>query len=590
MQRTLFVPLFALGLFVLLIFVGTRQGAIPLSTDPFAIYQTKVKNHSSPSFHFKNQSDLLGSQLEFREDKRVNYVAVGDFDNDGFEDIVLVEAHKLPKKEAFIKILRNVDGKTFRDVTSEVLKLPIGDEAPHFISAAAFVDLDNDGWKDLYIAQFMAPHLVLKNIHGKFDFDHQIPIDRIVAPTRGINFFDFNRDGFLDVLITNFSSQVYSPEFNYPKGTITSNYSLREERGEGNILLANRAGKKLEITPDALGLSDHGYTWASAIADIDGDGYPDVYFANDYGFDRFYKNNQGKNFTDISKQALGNRRSENAMGAEVGDIANNGMSSIYTSNGSKPGLIRGWNHLWSQQLAGGLDMKDTSADLGIDKCGFSWGSKFADFDKDGSLDLFVVNGRSGTPGNNRNRWYYRLYNWTVPAQIKFSKYVEIPWRVNGQEYDFAQGQLNCVFWQQGGTFIDVAEEVGITDTENGRGLAVFDFNNDGQEDLLIGNWQNDPLLYVGERHNQNHWLGLRLVGTKSNRDAIGSKIILKTRKMTQTRIIAPGNGFANFSSTRVIFGIAEGDSIEEINIIWPNGGSQKFIPTSLDKYETIYEN
>ncbi len=572
------IPLIAIAIFVGLVSMGLKQGAIPLGADPFAIYQEPNKDQIQTGLQYENKSEVINSKINFTANDNTLFLAVGDYDNDGFEDILLVNGNS---EKRDLVILRNSAGNEFQNVTSKVLNLPSGEFA---FSAAVFVDLDNDGWQDLYVAQFMKPNFALKNIKGKFSFNDQIPMDQVIAPIRGINLFDFNKDGYVDLYLTSFSDKVYAGLFSLP-GLTRSQFPIRDKSGSENILLKNLNGKRLEKTKDALGLADGGYTWASGIADFDNDGYPDVYVANDYGFDHFYKNNHGQFFTDISTEALGPIRSENSMGAEIGDFSNSGRLGLYVSNASKPGMPRGWNHLWQPAYADSINLRDISSDIGSDKCGFSWGAKFADLDKDGNLDLFVANGRTGQINSNNNRWLLRLYEWNLPPFLKFSKYIQIPYK----NYDFAQGQKNCLFIQRAGKFVDVAQQIGITDLENGHSLAVFDFNNDGQEEFLIGNFGHAPILYQGIRRNENHWLGLKLTGVTSNRDAIGAKIKLQTKDSTQTRIIFPGNGYGNSSSKRIIFGIPKEYGSFKIEITWPNGHVQKILPDKIDRYYEITE-
>ena len=579
-----FVALGSALLVMALITLGIKNGAIPISKDPFAIYQQSDSNekHFKADFLFENKSNLIGSSVVDLRENFALYVAVGDIDNDGYEDVVMVN-HNI-KMGNSLKVLKNIGGKFFEDQTQKVLNL--SEVSTTAFSASVLVDLDNDGWPDLYIAQFMKSHLALKNIKGHFDYKHQIAIDQIIAPTRGINLVDFNKDGFVDFYLTSFSESVYSSLFDNPHAVSEAPYPIRSLSGSQNILLLNEYGKKLTKTKDALGLSDGGYTWAVGIADFKNTGYPDFYIANDFGYDRFYKNIDGKKFVDVSQSALGDIRSENAMGVEIADIHNNNRLGIYVSNASKPGMPRGWNHFWQMNDDVKLSFSDMSTDLQIDKCGFSWGAKFADLDKDGHLDLFVVNGRSGQLNEKtQNRWIYRLYEWNIPPELKYLKYIQVP-QVN---YHFAQGQRNCVFVQRDEKFIDISQSVGVSDEENGRALAVMDLDNDGQEDFLISNLLFDPILYKGTRFNKNQWLGLKLVGIRSNRDAIGAKVKMITEQSTQTRLIFPTNGYQNESSRRVIFGVKETDHVKKIQIFWPSGAQQDFYPEELNRYYEITE-
>jgi hypothetical protein len=573
-----------LALFIVagLLVMGVRNRSIPVSSDPYALYQDKIVNNKKTDFHFTDHSDLIGSRKDDPNNVFTLSNVISDYDNDGFEDILLVNYDNASGGTG-IKILKNMQGKNFKEATSEVLQLPPTIDS---ISAIAMVDLDNDGWKDLYIGRFMKPHLVLKNNHGKFNFNSQIAIDEVIQPTRGIYLLDYNRDGFVDIYLSSFSQTVYSLLFNYSMAKTEVDFPVRNQSGSQNVLLMNNKGERLVKKEKALGAEDGGFTWAVGIEDFNNDGYPDLYVANDFGFDHFYENVKGEKFVEKSKEALGNIRSENAMGVEIGDVDNSGNKGIYISNASKPGMPRGWNHFWKYtNEKSAVHFKDEAKNISIDKCGFSWGSRFVDINKDGLLDLFVVNGRTGKAESNSNRWYYRQYEWNLPPAFKFLENIHIPF--NG--YSFAQGQKNCFFLNNGKDFDDVAENSGITDLENGRSVTMIDYNNSGQESFVLGNYMHDPIFYTTERSNQNHWVGLILEGTESNKDGIGANLSLVTDSMTQHKSLYPTNGFSNQSSSRILFGIPAAQKAKSIEVKWPSGKISILPLEKVDQYYKIKE-
>lgn len=577
------VTVLAFILVLVLLGFGLRNHSIPLSADPYAVYQSKAKSASTPrtDFRFVDQSSLIGSRQNDPHDVYTISNVVGDFDGDGYEDILLVNFQNEDARTK-IKLLKNNRGEHFQDVTADRLDLPQSIDA---ISAVALVDLDNDGRKDLYIARFMKPHLALKNINGSFSFNHQIPVDPIHQPTRGIYLLDYNRDGFVDLYLSSFSTSVYSLLFNDMMAKTEVDFPVRNKSGSHNILLRNQAGKQMVAVEKALGAEDGGFTWAVGIDDFNGDGFPDLYVANDFGYDRLYLNQEGKNFVDRSEQVLGKIRSENAMGAEIADVDNSGVKGIYISNASKPGLQKGWNHFWRVEAKKDLHFSDEAKKFAIDKCGFSWGSRFVDINKDGLMDLLVVNGRTGRPNDNTNRWYYRQYEWNLPPFLKFLPEVHVP---HGG-YNFAQGESNCFFLNNGHDFDDVAESVGLTDQENGRSVTAIDVQNSGQESFVIGNYMHDPFLYKTDRSNKNQWLGLMLEGTKSNRDGIGAQVKLKTEKWIQQRSLYPSNGFASQTSLRLIFGLPENQKTASVEVTWPSGKVTTREVSQFNRYITIKE-
>lgn len=572
-----------MGLVLGLIAFGLYTGAVPRESDPFSVYQRKLA-HAAPDFSFKDVTDLL--PIERREFPAhlfgATYASVSDYDRDGFEDLLVLYAEGVLFGTP--RLLRNVNGRRFEDVTENAGLAPL--DSMKCISSAVFFDWDNDGWDDLYVACMRREHAFFRNEGGVFRRVEIPALRAFLEESRAINPFDFDGDGFLDLYITNYFSFERNPDAG-GKMTFASNKPVASLEGGRNYLLRNEGGRGFREVGKELGVADRGLTWASGVADFNDDGYPDLFVANDYGFDQFYLNEGGKGFRRVTEKSLGHIRSRFSMSAEVGDIDNDGTLDLYVSNASKPGLMRGFNSLWTG--VGGSKgiprFEDRARSLGVDKCGWSWGAKFADFDKDGALDLFVVNGRSGKEPTDY--WYKLAFSLYVPQELRQFGAFNLPFRDTDT---VAPGQRNCVFRNVGGEFIDVTDSVGVTDELNGRSLAVFDFDNDGAEDIVITNIGASPILYKGVRNNGNSWIGFQLEGTRSNRNAIGARIELVTSSGRKSlREVFPGNGYLAQSSRRVLFGVPAGESVSEIRIRWPSGKWQPVSRFRLNAYNFVKE-
>lgn len=574
----------------MLIAFGIRRGAIPLRGDAYAVYETArfqpTPERPHPGFSFADRRELLGKEFqEFRNQPHSwPWVSVEDFDHDGFEDLLLVYRSYQPSPSPnayWFQLLRNNQGRGFTDVTEE-RGLGALQHSPD-IKAAVFVDMDNDGWPDLFITRRGAPPLFFRNHGGRFTEDSSAVPDVPLGDGWGIALLDYDRDGYLDVYVYNYSA----PSQKRKRDDFAFNNVGNTDRGGPHFLLHNDHGKRFAVVPGALGLSNHFHTQAVGVGDFDGDGFPDIYASNDFGFDQLFMNQSGKGFLNRT-DALGYFRSSNSMSASVGDVHNSGKLDVFATNVIKPGLTYGFNRLWqNRSAAGALRFADEAQDSAVAKCGWGWGSQILDFDKDGWQDIVMVNGRHGRQKDS-DYWYY----YTEAQKV-------LPWAKQhgltgyglfGQAKSVAPGERDCLFLSNGGrSFVDVAKTVGLTDELNGRSLVWFDMDNDGQEDLVVGNAEASELLYVGHRDNPNQWLGLKLEGVKSNRMAYGAKLWLTTEKLRQMREIYTTNGFLSQSSPRLIFGIPAGDKFKELEIHWPSGAVQKLSGLRLNQYHRIKE-
>lgn len=571
-----------------LIFYGFYNEAIP-QRDPFTLFQTN-KGHqvANSEFHFVEVARKLGithkhevydpspeSMTLYPRNHMNASVSVGDYDNDGLMDIFFTTQKEGRRNYLY----RNTGGGHFADVTEEV---GLGEDrnVPGNSVAAAFFDFDGDGWSDLYISK-VGCHKLFRNIRGHFkDISNETGVDQVCGFSTGVNVFDFNKDGYLDLFITNFfdSGPIHSgKEFNG-----TTELTSHNRRGGPDFLLQNMAGKEFKNVAPQLGVADTGLGWSAGISDIDGDGFPDIYIANDFGQDRIYKNNKGLSFEDITGTLVGVQPTRNGMNAEFGDVNHTGRPAAYVTNVSKIGNKRGANLMWAISPSG--KFQNISFKMGTDRCGFSWGAKFFDANRDGWLDLITTNGFWNA--GEKSYWYKWATLDGLPAFLRKDP-ANHPMTEGTQ---LAANQPNCLFVRKAGRFTDIAQESGIDDLFEGRGVAIVDLDNDGALDVVIANHNERPTVYKQVPTNQNHWIGFTLSSGKSkNRNAIGAKVQIKTSSFTQTIQLYPANGYASQSDPRAYFGLA-GDSSVDLEIEWPDGHRQKVSSLSVDEYHKISED
>jgi hypothetical protein len=324
----------------------------------------------------------------------------------------------------------------------------------------------------------------------------------------------------------------------------------------------NRDGTFTNVTKAAKIFQPNGKNLSVAAADYDNDGWPDLFVAND-GIDVYlYHNEHNGTFkevaltTGIALTANGNPMA--AMCMSLGDYDNDGFLDLYVSDFQGAG-----DHIWHNDGKGFLEEVSDHAGLTTATQGvLSFGGGFFDYDNDGRLDLFIANGH-----------VYQGVEKTAP-NIHYK-------------------QINSLFHNAGGgRFSDVTavSGSGFTTPYLGRGAAFADFDNDGYEDIVVGNNGDPPLLLHNSGGVQgNHFVNLRLVGTRSNRDAMGARIKLISGGVSQIREVAGGGSYLSQSDLRAHFGLGRQTRIESIEILWPKGLRQSFKGIDADRFYIVEE-
>lgn len=553
-------------------------------------------NATKPEFSFVEKSDESGlkhiSKLFLRYDKMKNYRAmtptvtspiVADINNDGFMDVFVTTPEKGVLGSMFIN---NKDG-SFTNVSEKYgITKDLNPEGSAWV--AGFFDYDNDGYKDLYLA--IEPcHMLLKNVKGeKFaDVSKETGVNKTCKRSTGLAFLDFNLDGFTDVYLTNTfknigidggdESEIQS--FFIPR----ANKSILDIAGP-NILIKNINGSTFQNMDKGAGAGNGFLAWSVGVSDLNDDGYPDLMIANDFSGNRVFINQKNETFEGRSNAYLGEQFDTSNMGVEFGDVNNDGLQDVYITNISRSTFTPNHHDFMYVKNADNHAFSEKSEEMRVDRCGWAWGSKFADFDLDGKLDLFVVNGFfSDGP---KDFWYAWSVYTSLPSFMVNGP--EIMPNSNGSSLD--GNQRSCLFWQgKDGKFSDITNDVGITDTLNGRGISLIDTLNDGKTNMLVTNHNSKLLYYKHNVNNKNNWIGFDLVGTKSAKDAFGAKLeIYSEGKLLTAKEKYPTNSFSSQSDPRLLFGLGNKKNIS-ILIRWPSGQKSNLALTELNKYVKIEE-
>ncbi len=486
-----------------------------------------------------------------------------DFDNDGWLDIFLVDSGSHPrstqKRPARNALYRNNQDGTFTDVAEKAGVL--GREGCYG-NGVAVGDFDNDGWSDLYVTCF-GSNLLYRN-RGDGTFEE-------VAGKAGVTvgkwsssaaFFDADNDGDLDLFVCLYLDwslgnnpwcgerkegyrSYCHPDFFQPTPS-----RLFRNNGDGTFSDVT-APAGVDIPGKALGV---------VTGDVDGDGNTDIYVANDAVANFYFHNRGGGAFEEkglLSEVAYGSSaKAESGMGTDFGDFNGDGLLDLIVTN-----IDYEMNNLYSYSKDGYFNNDTVPAGLGQAALLFSgFGVRFVDFDNDGDLDLVILNGH---PLDNINMYRDGVTGSETPM----------------------------LFENRDGRYISVADQAGEVWKKpvNGRALASGDFDNDGDPDFLFVCNGQRPELIRNDTRNPNAWVGFKLVGVKSNRDAVGATLVLKTNRRTLTRQRQGGGSYQAAHDARVVFGLLPGEQPESLSIRWPSGIAQEVDALQLRRYQTINE-
>jgi hypothetical protein len=520
--------------------------------------------------------------------------AAGDYDGDGRDDL-FVTASALG---ATHRLLRNEgpgpDGlPRFRDVTAAA-GVGGGNDARSIVADALWFDADGDGRQDLLVARFGTPLLYRNRGDGSFeDATAGSGLDTF-ANTLAAIAFDYDRDGRLDLLLAHYFRAVDLLAEPIADRRVLPD-DLDQATNGGGVTLWRNVGvaaggfaRFADVTREA-GLAAHtGWTLDAGHGDFDDDGWPDLYLANDYGTDRLFWNRGGR-FVDGTADSLG-IDTKKGMNVDVADYDRDGRLDIYVTNITDD-YMRECNMLWHNDGPGPdgvVGFTDVSRETGTCDSLWGWAAKWGDLDLDGWSDLFAVNGLRSA---GEEDYVPVLLEMVLRPGVDFADLAS--WPAIGRR-SWSGYQRKRLFRNLGGgAFADVAAAAGVDNDRDGRGIAVADFDGDGLLDLFQTNAGQESLLYMNRSPRGGRWLGLRLVGVGSNRDAIGARVTVTLPGGERlVRELDGGNGYSSQSSKTVHFGLGPLDArvelVGSVEIRWPSGRAER-VSVPLDRVSTVRE-
>ena len=531
-------------LFALVLCLSSCTSEPPLEETP--VYFAELTQRAGLNFAHYN-----GAQGNYYYPETMGSgAAFFDYDGDGWQDIYLINGAPLgapsPDPLPTNQLFRNVGNGTFANTTSTSGS---GDSAYGMGCAAA--DYDNDGDQDLYLTNFGPNALYRNEGQGRFaDLTRKTGVGDARWGT-GCGFLDYDKDGDLDLFVVNYVRYELEGDFVCRRGSLRSYCPPSSYEPVGDILYRNDGGTFTDVTRET-GIDQEGWGLGLAFSDFDLDGDTDIYVANDGSMNFLYENRAG-HFTDISLQTgvrfNQNGLAEAGMGVDFGDFDNDGNQDIFVAN-----FALETNTLYRNSGQGRF--QDLTAASGLESSSFlplGFGTRFLDFDNDTDLDLVVGNGHV----------------------------IDIIAQTDANQ---AYAQRNQLFRNDGTShFTDVSNQVGTAfGIENvARGLATADYDNDGDQDILITATGASPQLLRNDGGNRNHWLTIHLQG-KVQRDALGARVTLTAGGIRQVKERQSGGSYLSSHDPRLHFGLGQATHAA-VEIRWPNGQIQTLSRVQADQ-------
>ncbi len=491
-----------------------------------------------------------------------------DYDNDGWQDIFLVNGTRLDplrgEQTPTNRLYRNKGDGTFQDVTEKA-----GLRRTGWGQGVCVGDYDNDGNEDLFISAYGKNALYHNQGNGTFA---EVAERAGVADNRtrwgsGCAFLDYDRDGRLDLFVASYIDLDLKtaplPETGPclykgltvacgPPGLAGGVNSLYRNNGDGTFAdVSTKAG--ITKTNGTYGLG-------VLVADFDDDAWPDVYVANDSAPAALYHNNRDGTFTDVGVEAGAalsiDGKPQAGMGVTAGDYDRDGRLDIFKTN-----FAGDTSTLYHNAGKGVFDDVTFPAGLGVNTRWLGWGCGFVDVDNDGWPDIFLVNGHV----------YPEVERLTTEA---------------------GYAQRKVLYRNLGnGRFEDISEKVGgaVTEPTPSRGCAFGDFDNDGDIDILINPVNAYPELLRADSNTKNNWITVKLVGVKSNRDGIGARVRCVTADGNQLDEVRSGGSYYSQNDLRVHFGVGKNQKVKALEIRWPSGQVDTLAELAVNRIITVKE-
>jgi enediyne biosynthesis protein E4 len=534
--------------------------------NPYHVQFRDVTREAGIHFHHERASSAQKLYLETMGPG----VAWIDYNNDGYLDAFFVNSGVTPFFHADPApqpaLYRNNRDGTFTDVTAQSKIHTDGT----FFFGVAVADYDNDGYPDIYMTGYRHSVLWHNNGDGTFtDVTAKAGVGDDGAWGTAAGWFDYDHDGKLDLLVTNYvqydedhpvlcgDNRPGYRAYCHPDSFHGSSAKLYHNNGDGTFT---------DVTQKAGLTNTDGKSLAVVLADLDGDGWPDIFIANDTQRNFLYLNNGDGTFRDATyKSNAGfseDGRPEAGMSADAADVMNNGLLYLFVSH-----LDFELNRMYRNNGDGTFTDFTIASGLGqTNILKSSFGARFFDFDNDGWRDLLVINGHilDNIPLYHPDVSYEEEK--TLYRNMGEARFVDV---TRTQDQDFRAPHV-------------------------GRGLAVGDYDNDGWQDFLVSNNGEDAQLFRNEGGSSpeakgNHWLAVKLIGIASNRDGIGAALRVKAGDFSSYDQMKGGMSYCSAQDPRIYFGLGKHEKVDSLVVRWPNGYVQEMKDIPADVFVVVTE-
>ncbi len=511
------------------------------------------------------QQDATASEEKYYLETMGTGLGWIDYDQDGLLDLYLVQSastdvYKPPRPLRSALYHNNGDG-TFTDVTE---KAGVGAQGLYG-QGVAVGDYDNDGYPDLYVTGYGRAILYHNNGNGTFtDVTEKAGVADVGGWSASAGWFDYDKDGFLDLVVCNYIE--WSPKNNiwcgehrpgyraycHPDNYKGQKIKLYHNNHDGTFTdVSEKSGVGI---PEAKGMG-------VVLADVNNDGWPDIIIANDTWPNFLFINKRDGTFRDVSLSsgiaASEDGKYEAGMGIDAADVDGDGWQDLYVTH-----LDFELNRLYHNNHDETFDDATYISGIGNKAILLSGVSmKFFDYDNDGWTDICQVNGAM----LDNIHLYHSEVSYREP-KLMFR--------------NLGRGKFEKVSEQLGPDFMKPAA---------GRGLAVADFDNDGDIDIAVNNRGESPQLLRNDGGNANHWLEVKLIGTQSNRDGIGASLKLASDSFTHVEQAKGGMSYMSAHDPRIHFGLGQRNRIDSLEITWPSGNVEKLANVPINQIITVKE-